>query len=233
MPAAPRGAPGPTSIPILLFPGPRRRSAFSLLIYPPAGAQWSARPGGLRGGFPNPAKLIWVRFAKNGLASSRARERQRGPPGDMARHPQAQGRAVYPVPSTLHPPANPSTLYRQPVYPVPPANPPTLHRQPVYPVPPTRCRLPCTARQPANPSTLHPPSSPPGRLPCTARQPVHPAPPSRPVYPVPPGPRGLFPSYIYSKTNLPYPTVTGLPCEVCSLYLGLSLGHLGPFGKNR
>ncbi len=227
MPAAPRGAPGPTSIPILLFPGPRRRSAFSLLIYPPAGAQWSARPGGLRGGYPNPAKLIWVRFAKNGLASSRAGGRQRGPPGAMARHPQAQGRAVYPVPSTLHPPANPSTL----------------HRQPVYPVPPTR--LPCTA----NPSTLYrqpgavypvPPSSPPGRLPCTARQPVHPAPPSLPptrlpytAYPVPPGPRGLFPPYIYSKTNLPYPTVTGLPCEVCSLYLGLSLGHLGPFGKNR
>src|SRR5689334_25133817 len=28
---------------------------FSLLIYPPTRAQWGARAGGLRGGFPNPA----------------------------------------------------------------------------------------------------------------------------------------------------------------------------------
>jgi hypothetical protein len=44
---------------------------FSLLIYPPTGAQWGARAGGLWGGFPNPAKLICMGFAKNGLASSR------------------------------------------------------------------------------------------------------------------------------------------------------------------
>jgi len=36
---------------------PPHRSLFcSLLIYPPAGVQWGARPGGLLGGFPNPAK---------------------------------------------------------------------------------------------------------------------------------------------------------------------------------
>ena len=84
----------------------------------------------------------------------------------MARHPQAQGRAVYPGPSTLD---------RLPwtVYPGPPALPPT--RLPCTQPstlcrtarPPTKSplpeRLPCTARPPADPSTLHPPT----RLPCT------------------------------------------------------------------
>ena len=41
----------------------------SFLIYPPAGAQWVPRPGGLLGGFANPAKLICMGFAKNRLAS--------------------------------------------------------------------------------------------------------------------------------------------------------------------
>lgn len=40
------------------------------LIYPPTGAQWRARPGGLWGGFPNPAKLVCTGSAKNRLASS-------------------------------------------------------------------------------------------------------------------------------------------------------------------
>jgi hypothetical protein len=39
-------------------------------MYPPTRAQWGARAGGLWGGFPNPAKLICMGFAKNGLASS-------------------------------------------------------------------------------------------------------------------------------------------------------------------
>lgn len=49
----------------------RPTEALSLfLINPPTGAQWPARAGGLLGGFPNPAELICMRFAKNGLASS-------------------------------------------------------------------------------------------------------------------------------------------------------------------
>jgi hypothetical protein len=54
------------------FP-PSRRSAPSLLIYPPTGSQWRPRAGGLWGGFPDPAKLVCMAFAKNGLASSHAR----------------------------------------------------------------------------------------------------------------------------------------------------------------
>jgi hypothetical protein len=46
----------------------------SLLIYPPTVVQPRARPGGLWGGFPDPAKLICMGFAKNGLASSRHQE---------------------------------------------------------------------------------------------------------------------------------------------------------------
>jgi hypothetical protein len=46
-----------------------------LLIYPPTRAQWGARAGGLWGGFPNPAKLICMGFAKNGLASSQPHRR--------------------------------------------------------------------------------------------------------------------------------------------------------------
>ena len=54
-------------------PGCSGCSGFSLLIYPPTRAQWSSRPGGLWGGFPNPAKLICMGFAKNGLTSSQPR----------------------------------------------------------------------------------------------------------------------------------------------------------------
>ena len=149
----------PCGMPILLFPGPRRRPARSLLIYPPAGAQWSPRPGGLGGGFPNPAKLIWVRFAKNGPASMQASNLA---PRTPRRVRDARGR------STLDRPPNPSTLDRPP--------------KPVYPGPPTKSRLPWTAHQ--KPSTLDrppaadPPARPPrtvypvqptlGRLPCTA-----------------------------------------------------------------
>ena len=52
----------------------------SLLIYPPTVVQPRARPGGLWGGFPNPAKLICMGFAKNGLASSR---HQKGAPRSL------------------------------------------------------------------------------------------------------------------------------------------------------
>lgn len=63
----------------------------SLLIYPPTVVQPRARPGGLWGGFPNPAKLICMGFAKNGLASSR---HQKGAPrglrgAEAGREPRA------------------------------------------------------------------------------------------------------------------------------------------------
>jgi hypothetical protein len=135
----------PCGIPILLFPGPRRRPARSLLIYPPAGAQWSPRPGGLGGGFPNPAKLIWVRCAKNGLASMQASNLA---PRTRRRVQDARGRStLYRLPWTAHP--KPSTLDRPPR-----TDPPT--------------RLPWTAHQ--NPSTLDRPprTDPPTRLPRTA-----------------------------------------------------------------
>ena len=171
MPAVPREAPDPTSIPILLFPGPRRRPARPLLIYPPAGAQWSPRPGGLSGGFPNPAKLIWVRSAKNGLASSRAREMQRGAPGPWpdTRRPRAGRSTLDRLPWTVYP--GPSTLDRLPctVRPAPPALPPT--------------RLPCAA----------PPEPCPDRLPWTARPPAESPLPARLPGPV------LFALYIDSK----------------------------------
>ncbi len=208
MPAVPREAPDPTSIPILLFPGPRRRPARPLLIYPPAGAQWPPRPGGLSGGFPNPAKLIWVRSAKNGLASSRAREMQRGAPGPWpgTRRPRA-GRStldrlpwtVYPVPSTLYRPPS-----RRPVYPVPsrlpctapPALPPSPPSQSVYPVPPalTPSRLPGTV-YPA------PPALPPTRLPCTSQS----------VYPAPPA--ALTPTRLPGTSRPPSPSTRA--CFIC------------------
>ncbi len=234
MPAVPREAPDPTSIPILLFPGPRRRPARPLLIYPPAGAQWSPRPGGLSGGFPDPAKLIWVRSAKNGLASSRAREMQRGDPGPWpgTRRPRA-GRStldrlpwtVYPGPSTLDRPPS-----RRPVYPAPsrlpcaapPALPPSPPSQSVYPAPADpstlypMTRLPCTARPAAAPSTQVPPPKPS----TLHRPPSHP-----PVYP------GLF-YLLYTsiqKTNLWHLTSHSLLDNVFyqCLYLVVCFASLG------
>jgi len=41
---------------------PGRRSVCSLLIYPPTRAQWAARPGGLWGELPDPAKPILYVF---------------------------------------------------------------------------------------------------------------------------------------------------------------------------
>ena len=58
-----------------------RCSARSFLIYPPAGAQWPPRPGGLLGGLPDPAKLIRMGFAKNRLASSHTRRWRGRSPG--------------------------------------------------------------------------------------------------------------------------------------------------------
>ena len=58
---------------------------FSFLIYPPTRAQWRARAGGLRGGFPNPAKLICMGFAKNGLASSQPHKGAAPHPAQRAR----------------------------------------------------------------------------------------------------------------------------------------------------
>ena len=64
---------------------------FSLLVYPPTRAQRGARAGGLWGGFPNPAKLVCMGFAKNGLASSqphRRAPRTRRGAGSRAEPPQ-------------------------------------------------------------------------------------------------------------------------------------------------
>lgn len=52
---------------------PPQELGFFFLIYPPTRAQWGARAGGLWGGFPDPAKLICMGFAKNRLASSQQR----------------------------------------------------------------------------------------------------------------------------------------------------------------
>jgi hypothetical protein len=78
---------------------PPQELVCSFLIYPPAGVQWSARPGGLLGGFPNPAKLICMGFAKNGLPSSQRRNRAprspRGVRGLAGRRPQPRNSPVY------------------------------------------------------------------------------------------------------------------------------------------
>ena len=122
-----------------------RCSARSLLIYPPAGAQWSARPGGLRGGFPNAEYLNRIAFAKNGLASPRQRARPGGasaawPSTRVARGSGAAGAGRRaPTPTGL-----PHTWASQPAYPIPsaqacrPASLPYTHgpaHQPAYPAP--------------------------------------------------------------------------------------------------
>jgi hypothetical protein len=104
------------------------------LIYPPAGAPWVARPGGLWGRFSDRAKLVWVRFARSGLASSGRRRK----PGRVRRAWRARlgaTRATYPTPRPAYPAPRPPTLhpdsYARPnalsltTYPTP--RPPTLH----------------------------------------------------------------------------------------------------------
>src|SRR5690606_41559286 len=69
----------------------------SLLIYPPTGSQWRPRAGGLWGGFPDPAKLICMAFAKNGFASSHTRgAADAAPTACLRRPPHAGTRAAYP-----------------------------------------------------------------------------------------------------------------------------------------
>ena len=75
---------------------PHRGSCFPFLTYPPTVAQWRARPGGLWGGFLNPAKLICMGFAKNGLASSQPRNhaearREAGEGGQKQGRPRRSG----------------------------------------------------------------------------------------------------------------------------------------------
>ena len=67
---------------------------FSFLIYPPTRAQWRARAGGLRGGFPNPAKLICMGFAKNGLASSQPHKGAAPHPAQRAKRPAERDRVA-------------------------------------------------------------------------------------------------------------------------------------------
>jgi hypothetical protein len=71
--------------------------ACSLLVYPPARAQWRARPGGLWGGLPDPAKLDSYAFCKKG-----ARELAR--PRGSREGPRAQGRPPPPPPEAPCPP---------------------------------------------------------------------------------------------------------------------------------
>jgi hypothetical protein len=124
---------------------------FSLLTYPPTRAQWGARAGGLWGGFPNPAKLICMGFAKNGLASSQPRGTAgRAPaalpscPPPRTRPPGLPGRPTLYLPTHLPytspattPPTLPTDLpyTSQVTYPIPL---PPLHlllSQPTYPIP--------------------------------------------------------------------------------------------------
>jgi hypothetical protein len=93
--------------------------ACSFLIYPPTRAQWAARPGGLWGGFPNPAKLICMGFARNRLASSHTAKMAGRAPRGLAQQPHARGRASAPPWGRARAP--------QPAYPIP---------QPAYPIPP-------------------------------------------------------------------------------------------------
>jgi hypothetical protein len=151
--------------------------AFSFLIYPPTGAQRPARPGGLLGGFPDPAKLICIGFAKNGLASPKPRRWagrapgaaayvSRGAPSDLP----CTSQATYPMPSrtacttpaAFLAPALPAGLpyTSQVAYPIPPA----------FLAPALPDHLPNTPRSP----TLCLPD----HLPYTALVPLLPAPPS-------------------------------------------------------
>ena len=83
----------------------------SLLIYPPTGSQWRPRAGGLWGGFPDPAKLICMAFAKNGLASSHTRGAAgAAPTACLRRLPHAGPRAAYPRPQPAYPTPGPPTL---------------------------------------------------------------------------------------------------------------------------
>ena len=149
----------------------------SFLIYPPAGAQWVPRPGGLLGGFPNPAKLICMGFAKNRLASSHTRRwRGRSPrawesarghaaavqrrPGRWASSPSGlpyTSRAAYPTPTLHRAPRRPPCT-SQPTYPTPP-NRPALHPPPALRLP---TDLPYTSQaayptpSPPDRPTLHP-----------------------------------------------------------------------------
>lgn len=162
--------------------------AFSFLIYPPTGAQRPARPGGLLGGFPDPAKLICIGFAKNGLASPKPRRWagrapgaaayvSRGAPSDLP----CTSQAAYPMPTqtacttpaAFLAPSRP-TLYRPPT-----SHPPS---QPAYPIPPGR--LPYTARLPRTRPRKRPTLCLPDHLPYTSRA-AYPIPPSFPSYPLP------------------------------------------------
>jgi hypothetical protein len=109
--------------------------ACSFLIYPPTRAQWAARPGGLWGGFPSPAKLICMGFARNRLASSHtAKMAGRAPaawpnsrtPAEGPRHHPGGARGppsrptLYPNRPTLHPAPQVAYPIPQPAYPIPP-----------------------------------------------------------------------------------------------------------------
>src|SRR5581483_1296770 len=110
-----------------LHPCPAACLACSFLIYPPTRAQGAARPGGLWGGFPDPAKPICMGFAKNRLASSHAAEMAGRAPAAYARRPHARGRAsappwergaapqpAYPAPQVAYP--APQVAYPAPSY---------------------------------------------------------------------------------------------------------------------
>ena len=141
-------------------------SGCSLLIYPPTRAQCLARAGGLWGGFLNPAKLICMRFAKNGLA---------GPsPRTKVQRAAAQAPGGRTSPGGL--PCTPRLPTRLPC---------TAHHLP--------SRLPCTSRLPTRLPCTAQPTYP---APLTTYQPAYPAPPAyQPAYPAPPNPPTLYRSH--------------------------------------
>ncbi len=91
---------------------PPQGAAPRSLMYPPAWAQRAARAGGLKGTFLSPAKLICMRFSKNGLPAKTTRggpdrrPSQGARPGELPGHCQARGeppQVAYPIPQGAHP----------------------------------------------------------------------------------------------------------------------------------
>jgi hypothetical protein len=140
---------------------PNRCSALSFLIYPPTGAQWRARPGGLWGGFPNPAKLDWYGLPlKMGSRARMARGRPARRPRRGAGRWEGAARAAYPRPRV---PSRP-TLHLPYTYPIPALDLPHILR-PEPPTPYTAPRagpacLPDAPTLDPDPPTLYPPARP-------------------------------------------------------------------------
>lgn len=120
-----------------------------LLVYPPTGAQWPARAGGLWGEKRNPE--IFVLY---GIRKKRARElaaapdsrgRSRGRRRATHRTPRTRPQPAYPIPRTAYPrPPNPPTLDLGPDH---------HHPQPAYP------KTATSRPRPANPAPTNRPTN--------------------------------------------------------------------------